>query len=345
VHQAIKGLNLAEAAGSRSAEARLAAACAVGAGLLGRHRVAEGYLRHAAAALAGAGDPSARASVLQSAALYKLGVGRWAEVREHLDDAAAIVRRLGDPRRLAEITGLRIWERYFEGDLPAVAPMLAELDRLGRHSGDAQVRSWAVAGHAVAGLRTGELEEAATALRRRPTPAPGAMLALQLGDRAGAVELLRRALEQAARPVVKCYWFDLYAMSAEVALALWLDRRGRGEGDAGPWRPMAAQAVGHLGRYARVFPIGRPRALLHQGLVAWTDGRAGRARRDWRAALAAAEGLGMRYEQALALDILGRHGEPGQRPAARERARALFERLGVQDLTSPEALAAKLAGR
>ncbi|HEV2892639.1 MAG TPA: AAA family ATPase, partial [Actinomycetota bacterium] len=232
VHQAVKGLNLAEAAGSRPAEARLAAACAVGAGLLGRHRVAEGYLGHAFAALEGAGDPSARASVLQSAALYKLGVGRWAEVSEHLDDAAAILRRLGDPRRLAEITGLGVWERYFQGDLPALRPMLAELDRLGRHSGDAQVRAWAVAGHAVAGLRTGDLEEAASALRRRPAPAPEALLTLQLGDRAGAVELLRRALEQAARPLVKCYWFDLYAMSAEVALALWLDRRARGEGDA-----------------------------------------------------------------------------------------------------------------
>jgi hypothetical protein len=53
----------------------------------------------------------------------------------------------------------------------------------------------------------------------------------------------------------------------------------------------------------------------------------------------------MRYEQALALDMLGRHGEPGRRPAARERAGALFERLGVHDLTSPEALAARLAVR
>jgi class 3 adenylate cyclase/tetratricopeptide (TPR) repeat protein len=344
VHQAVKGLNLAEAAGSRPAEARLAAACAVGAGLLGRHRVANGYLGHAFAALEGAGDPSARASVLQSAALYKLGVGRWAEVSEHLDDAAAILRRLGDPRRLAEITGLGVWERYFQGDLPALRPMLAELDRLGRHSGDAQVRAWAVAGHAVAGLRTGDLEEAASALSRRPAPAPAALLALQLGNRAGAVELLRRALEQAARPLVKCYWFDLYAMSAEVALALWLDRRARGEGDAGPWRAMAVEGVGQLGRYARVFPIGRPRALLHRGLIAWTGGRAARARRDWRAALAAAEVLEMRYEQALALDMLGRHGAPGQRPAARERAMALFERLGVRDLTSPEALAARLDG-
>ncbi|HET9290200.1 MAG TPA: hypothetical protein VFQ49_03895, partial [Actinomycetes bacterium] len=64
---------------------------------------------------------------------------------------------------------------------------------------------------------------------------------------------------------------------------------------------------------------------------------------DWRAALAAAERLGMRYDQALALDTLGRHGEPGQRTAFRERGLALFERLAVQDLTSPEALAARLA--
>jgi class 3 adenylate cyclase/tetratricopeptide (TPR) repeat protein len=343
LHQAVKGLNLAEAAGSRSAEARLASACSVGAGLLGRHRVAEGYLRRAMAALEGAGDPSARAVVLQSAALYKLGVGRWAEVRQHVEDATAIVRRLGDPRRLAELTGLAIWERYFKADLAAVRPMLTELDRLGRHSGDAQVRAWAVAGHGVAGLRTGDLAEAASALSRRRAPAPEALLALQLGDRAVAVEQLRQALEQAARPVVKCYWFDLYAMSAEVALALWLERHGRGEGDAGPWRAMATEAVGHLGRFARVFPIGRPRALLHRGLIAWTGGRAARARRDWRAALAAAERLDMPYEQALALDILGRHGEPGQRPAARERAGSLFERIGVPDLASPEALAAKLA--
>ena len=54
------------------------------------------------------------------------------------------------------------------------------------------------------------------------------------------MEALRRALEQAARPVVKCYWFDLYAMTAEVATALWLDRRGGGDGgDAGPWLAMA----------------------------------------------------------------------------------------------------------
>jgi class 3 adenylate cyclase/tetratricopeptide (TPR) repeat protein len=342
IHQAVKGMNLAEASGSRPAQARLAAACSVSAGLLGRHRLAERYLRHAFAALEGTDDPSARAWVLQASALYGIGVGRWPEVRERLDEAAGIVRRLGDPRRLAEITGLQVWERYFQGELAAVPPMLAELDRLGRQSGDAQVRSWAVAGHAVVGLRTGNLEEAAAALGRRPAPAPEALLALQLGDRARAVEALRRALELAARPPVKCYWFDLYAMAAEVALALRLDRQRAGDRD-GPWEAMAAQAVGYLGRYAGVYPIGEPRHRLHRGLLAWLAGRPGAARRDWRAALAAADRLSMRYEQALALDMLGRHGEPARRPAARERARTLFERLGVRDLTSPEALAARLS--
>ena len=201
-------------------------------------------------------------------------------MREHLEEAHAIVRRLGDPRRLAEITGLQVWERYFRGELTGLSPMLAELDRIGRQSGDAQVRAWAVAGHAVAGLRVGNREEATAALFRRPAPASEAMLALQLGDRARAVEALRRALEQASRPPVKCYWFDLYAMTAEVALALWLDSRARGEGDAGPWRAMATQAVGYLGRYARVFPIGEPRARLHHGLLAWTAGRAAGDKRE-----------------------------------------------------------------
>jgi hypothetical protein len=134
-------------------------------------------------------------------------------------------------------------------------------------------------------------------------------------------------------------------MTAEVAVALCLAGRAGDGGEDGPWPAMAARAVGHLGRFARVFPIGRPRYLLLRGHLAWTAGRAAAARRDWRAALAAAERLDMRYDQALALDVLGRHGEPGQRPASRERGLALLEWLGVKELTSPEALAARLAAR
>ena len=274
VHQAVKGLNLAEEAGSRSAEARLAAACSVAAGLLARHRLAEAYLRRAFAALAGTDDPSARSWVLQAAALYGIGVGRWAEVRQHLEEADAIVRRLGDPRRLAEITGLRIWERYFQGELPAVRPVLAAMDRLGRHSGDAQVRAWAVAGHAVIGLRTGDLEQAAAALAaavRARARGPAGPPARGPGQGRGGPA----AGPRAGRPP-----------GGQVLLVRPVrhDRRGgdgpvagpaRRAGDAGPWRAMATEAVGHLGRYAKVFTIGEPRHRLYRGLLAWAGGRRG----------------------------------------------------------------------
>ena len=130
--------------------------------------------------------------------------------------------------------------------------------------------------------RTGDLAEAASALEPSRAPAPEALLALQLGTGRIAVEQLRQALEQAARPVVKCYWFDLYAMSAEVALALWLERHGRARATPGR-RAMATEAVGHLGRFARVFPIGRLAGPAPPGPGSpGPDGWAPRARRDWR---------------------------------------------------------------
>jgi class 3 adenylate cyclase/tetratricopeptide (TPR) repeat protein len=341
VHQAVKGLNLAEAAGSRSAEARLAAACSLSAGILGRHRLADAYRRRALTALEDTADDLAQGWVLQGAALYAIGVGRWTEAGQWLDEAAQITRRLGDPRRQAEITGLRAWQRYFRGQLTDVEPLLAELDRLSEHSGDEQVRAWALAGHAILGLRTGNLDEAAQAVSSRPAPAPTAMLAVLRGDRATAVRALRRALRQASRPPVKCYWFDLYAMSSEVATALWLEHRdGK---DVEHWQTIAHRAVGYLGHYAAVFPIGRPRALLHHGLHAWIAGRPMRARQDWRRALITAHRLGMRYEQALAHEMLGRYGEPDQRSAHGARSRELLHHMGITEQTFPQALAERLA--
>ena len=195
MHQAVKGLNLAEAAGSRSAEARLASACSVAAGLLARHRLAEAYLRRAFAALEG---PRTRRPGLGAAvgALYGIGVEALEEVRGGGGRDRAPARRpaaAGRAHRPADLGAV------LPGRAAGGAAVLAALDRLGRQSGDTQVRSWAVAGHAVVGLRTGDLAEAAAALRRS-APAPEALLALMLGDRARAVEALRRALGQPPGP-------------------------------------------------------------------------------------------------------------------------------------------------
>ena len=57
--------------------------------------------------------------------------------------------------------------------------MIAELDRFGQHSGDAQVQSWALVGQAANALRSGDLDRAALLLQDRQAPALAALLYLR----------------------------------------------------------------------------------------------------------------------------------------------------------------------
>jgi hypothetical protein len=68
-----------------------------------------------------------------------------------------------------------------------------------------------------------------------------------------------------------------------------------------------------------------------------------RARRAWRRSLAAAERLGMRYDEMLAHQQLGRYGDPSERDEHLTRARQLFAQLGIAgEVAGPETLAAHL---
>ncbi len=178
------------------------------------------------------------------------------------------------------------------------APLLAELDRLGRHSGDAQVRSWAVAGHAVVGLRTGDLEEAVG----RAQPAPGTRARGHARPPARATGPGRSSCcgGPSSRPPAR--WSSATGStctpcSAEVALALWLDRRGRGE--------RRRRAVAGHGRRGR-----RPPRPLRPGVPdrpAAGPAPPGPARLDRRPGRPGAAGLA---------------GRPGRRRAARHALRA-----------------------
>jgi hypothetical protein len=124
---------------------------------------------------------------------------------------------------------------------------------------------------------------------------------------------------------------------------LWHASRQRDIGDQRAFRAAAEQALQALRRYAQVFPIGQPRALLCQGLLAWVDERPVRAWKAWRRSLAAAERLGMRYDEMLAHQQLGRHGDPSERDQHLARARQLFAQLGVGgEVAGPDTLAAHL---
>jgi hypothetical protein len=96
-----------------------------------------------------------------------------------------------------------------------------------------------------------------------------------------------------------------------------------------------------LGRYAHVFPIAQPRALLWQGLHHWLHGREQRARTLWRNSMSAAARLGVVYEEGLAHYELARHAAPGE-VAGRlhlQQAQRIFEHLDARyDLARVERL-------
>jgi hypothetical protein len=110
------------------------------------------------------------------------------------------------------------------------------------------------------------------------------------------------------------YALEAHAGVPEVCLALLEGEYGGVPGvDPPELRATAAAGVRRLRRYARTFPMARPRALICLGWSRWLDGRQGAARRAWAKAVREAERLRMPYELARAHDELGRHLAEGER--------------------------------
>ncbi len=64
------------------------------------------------------------------------------------------------------------------------------------------------------------------------------------------------------------------------------------------------KSMKRLNSYARVFPIGRPRLLLWQGVHDQLRGKTKRARRKLESSVARAAELGMRLDEARGLEAL-----------------------------------------
>jgi hypothetical protein len=102
-------------------------------------------------------------------------------------------------------------------------------------------------------------------------------------------------------------------------------------------RSVGAAGLRRLRRYARTFPMARPRALVYAGWRQWLKGHHDAGRRIWTRAVREAERLAMPWELAFAHYQFGRHLAAGEQsplgldPAQHlNRARATFEALGCR---------------
>jgi hypothetical protein len=163
------------------------------------------------------------------------------------------------------------------------------------------------------------------------------------GRPADAWRAIRTAADLAGPgPSFASYTLEAHAGLPEVCLALLEGGEPPGV-DPAELRATAAAGLRRLRRYARSFPMARPRALVCLGWSHWLQGRHGAAHRAWTRAIREAERLAMPWELANAHHELGRHLAAGQRSPLGldrtghlDRARSTVAALGCRtDPTGP----------
>jgi class 3 adenylate cyclase/tetratricopeptide (TPR) repeat protein len=355
IHASLQALNQAERAGPSPELARAYSIMCLAAGSVPIHPLARAYALRAEQTARRAGQLWPLGYVRFITCVYKIGAARWVELDEALAQAEALLEQAGDRRALGDALTVQAMSSLYRGQFQRAAAGFDDVFRRGRRDDNVQHQVWGLLGKAECDLRVGRLDQAAGFLeaalallidhpdQAEQLRAYGLLAVARL--RQGKAEAAQQAAEAAARLIAGFraptahYLLEGYAGVAEVYLLLW--EAGQDSRDTSR---AARQACRDLRGFARIFPIGKPRARLWQGRLVHLSGRTQRAQAAWRASLAAADRLGMPFEAALAHAELGRHaaGTPqGHRHLA--QAQALLRELDLPSTqpTAPTALHGK----
>jgi predicted ATPase/DNA-binding SARP family transcriptional activator len=346
------GLNLSERAG----RVELAMMNQAGLGNVltaaGHHRLARRHVRAAVAAASQTSDPVAITWTQIVASLHWLGVGDWPALDAGLPRALEAGSRGRLHRAADQVVLLGGVCRYLTGRFEEAEAMAAEARVAGRDRHDRMVQLWGLLVLAESRLRTdpgdpaiaGALEEAEPLLTSGVPVVDAvryhvaaARFQLAAGRTPDAWRETRTAAGLAGpEPSFATYTLEAHAGIPEVSLALLECGQPPGTDPAEP-RATAAAGLRRLRRYARRFPMARPRALA---CLAWShrlQGRPAAAARAWARAIREADRLAMPWEQANAHRELGRHLRADERSPLGltgaehlDRARSTFEALGCR---------------
>jgi predicted ATPase/DNA-binding SARP family transcriptional activator len=351
------GLNQAERAGRLDLTARSQILAGMVAGTAGLRRVARRYVQAAVNAADRAGDPVTICWTQVMGGLHWGGVGDWTtlDARAPKALAAATATRL---HHLADqVVLISAMCRDLTSRFDEAAAMAAEARAAGRDRHDPVVQIWGLLVLIESRLRVNPgdpaiaewlkeadrlLDNAARidAVRVHLAAARFHLAGGRVGDAWGAT---RAAADLAGpEPSFAPYTLEGHAGIPEICLAL-LERNEPSGVDPAELRATAAAGLRRLRRYARSFPMARPRALVSRGWSHWLQGRHGAARRAWTRAIGEAGRLAMPWELANAHHQLGRHLAAGERSPLGldrtehlERARSTFEALGCRtELLAP----------
>ncbi|WP_441289132.1 serine/threonine-protein kinase [Sorangium sp. KYC3313] len=341
---ALAATNAAARLGPSLALARGYATLSVAFGYVPWKAVVDAYAARATAVAAALDDPQGVAFVSCLRGLTALGEGRCRDARALLTQAERLAEALHDRRRKEECITLLAGVAYSEGRWREALDLYGALVIASRESDNAQGHIWAESGRAQCRLLLGDGEGAIAIFDALSAEVQ------RLGDRTQQIthgqvalgHLLRgaqgeaRAAAERTLPMLRegqpAGYHCLYGYAAACEVLLALLEGAPGSAERRELSRLSAEACRALGRYARIFPLGRSTSLRLRGLAAWLAGGHARARRLWAAAIADALQRGLPVEEARARFELARHlprREP-ERERQIARAAAVFSALDLQ---------------
>jgi hypothetical protein len=331
VYSTLRATNLAEFAGLSSLLAVNYSSLGAICGVIPLRRRAEQYLKRAFELSAKLGIPSVSAKVNLLGGLYKTSVGDWLSAKSLFEPGLKQAHSLGDIRRWSELavsleTIISPWllNPSYSGK-QAWSELVDKICETARSNGDPQVlgggltgaiRGYRILGaddraHAYLDELTSFVREQSAALEPIHRLEGAAFLAEAALD-CGNVPEWEHWLARAAffidevNPTIKSR--TLTALSAAFRIAVRAPQHAERVETRQMRRRLAKKSAANLGRFARIYPIGRPRAFLFQGDLELNLGNTARASRLWRRALVDAAQLKMPADALASLARLRKTG-------------------------------------
>ncbi|EIJ43583.1 adenylate/guanylate cyclase family protein [Beggiatoa alba B18LD] len=314
----LKTLNLAEKAQQPSnlLAHSYASLCLV-VGSFKFNRLAERYSKRAIQYHA---PPNARILLLLS--LHDLRHGRWQVSQAQALQAQLLAERIGDNRQQIESLNQLFWIHYCQADWQEAIKKARNTYALAQQQNDIQTSVWGLCGQALGYLRLGELNNAVDCLKSVQALPSEEMKLVEATWVCGLLGLVynqqgfnQKAIQMATKtahliakaPPSHIETFESYACVAQLYLQQWENTPNLSAKEYDAFNELSKRACQTLKRYAQVFPIAKPRALLWLGLYAWLSSKPNLARAYWKQALDSAQRLNAPYDIALTHYEIARH--------------------------------------
>lgn len=321
-YAAVNALNTAELAGVSPELVRASADMANAMPMLRLSSQGVHYRDRAMEVADQVGDPAATAYAYLATGYFDAGEGNWGRARRAFDRANEYHEAAGDLNLLGIGYDLLSHVAALEGNLEEHRKLARELLKVADQSGSLQHKTWALDGltlnrilaSGLEGLENGVelareslelINQFPAATERMTVLTHLAEINLWLGNEERVIPLCNDAAEiMAQSPPASFALWTTYFTLPKVLLEL---VEIRDADDSEELLDQATWAVEQLRTFARVYPIGRPRAAIMDGQLDFLKGKRSRAVKAWRKAIRLSIDMEMPLETALAHFQRGRH--------------------------------------